>query len=85
MAKLDKNGKGIILMHDIQPHTAKAHPGAARCAQGRRLQDRRMRAKDPLTTVAEYDAMIEKDVKGLPAAGTERPTSSVVRTVPTTP
>jgi hypothetical protein len=44
-----------------------------------------MKAKDPLKTLAEYDALIEKDVKGLPAAGSERPTSSVVRTVPNTP
>ena len=26
MDKLEKKGKGIILMHDIQPHTAKAIP-----------------------------------------------------------
>ncbi len=26
MAKLEKRGKGILLMHDIQPHTAKAVP-----------------------------------------------------------
>ena len=39
-------------------------------------------AAGPYKTLAEYDAMIEKDVKGLPAPGSERPLSSVVRTVP---
>jgi hypothetical protein len=41
-----------------------------------------MKSKDGVKTLAEYDAMIEKDVKGLPAAGAERPMSSVIRTVP---
>jgi peptidoglycan-N-acetylglucosamine deacetylase len=86
MAKLEKNGgKGIVLMHDIQPHTAKAIPALLDALKAGGYKIVRMKAKDPLTTVAEYDALIEKDVKGLPAAGTERPTSSVVRTVPTTP
>jgi len=86
VAKLEKNGgKGIVLMHDIQPHTAKSLPALLDALKAGGYKIVRMKAKDPLTTVAEYDAMIEKDVKGLPAAGTERPTSSVVRTVPTTP
>ena len=32
MANLEKRGKGIILMHDIQPHTAAGHAGAAEAA-----------------------------------------------------
>ena len=39
MTKLDKQGKGIILMHDFQKHTAEAMPSAAP-AEGRRLQGR---------------------------------------------
>jgi peptidoglycan/xylan/chitin deacetylase (PgdA/CDA1 family) len=86
MAKLEKNGgKGIVLMHDIQPHTAKAIPALLDALKAGGYKIVFMKAKDPLKALAEYDAMIEKDVKGLPAAGTERPTSSVVRTVPTTP
>jgi hypothetical protein len=32
-------------------------------------------------TLPEFDKLIEKDVKGLPAAGSERPLSSVVKTI----
>ena len=40
MAKLQKHGKGIVLMHDFQKATSEAVPQLARRAQGRRLQDR---------------------------------------------
>ncbi len=82
LEKLEKKGKGIILMHDIQPHTAKMMPAllAQLKAAGYKLVH--VRAKDKVQTIAEYDALVEKDVKGLPAAGTERPTSAVVKTVP---
>jgi peptidoglycan/xylan/chitin deacetylase (PgdA/CDA1 family) len=81
MERLDKKGKGIILLHDIQPGTAKAVPMllAELKAKGYRIVH--MKPKGEVQTLAEYDAMIEKDVKGLPPAGTERPTSSVVRTI----
>ena len=32
-------------------------------------------------TLAEYDAAIDKDAKGLPQAGSERPVSSIVKTI----
>ncbi len=82
MKKLEKNGKGIILMHDIQPHTAKAMPALLAALKAGGYKVVQMKAKEDLRTLAEYDKMIEKDVKGLPAAGAERPMSSVVRTVP---
>nr|WP_295559203.1 polysaccharide deacetylase family protein [uncultured Hyphomicrobium sp.] len=82
MKKLDKNGKGIILMHDIQPHTAKAMPALLAALKAGGYKVVQMKAKGDLKTLAEYDTLIEKDVKGLPAAGSERPLSSVVRTVP---
>ena len=82
MKKLEKRGKGIVLMHDIQPHTAKALPGLLATLKAGGYKVVHMKAKDDLKTLAEYDALIEKDVKGLPAPGSERPMSSVVRTVP---
>lgn len=82
MARLDKKGKGVLLMHDIQPHTAAAMPALLAALKTGGYKVVHMKAKDELKTLAEYDAMIEKDVKGLPSAGSERPLSSVVRTVP---
>lgn len=81
MTKLDSKGKGILLLHDIQPGTAKAAPLllAELKAKGYKLVH--MKAKGELKTMAEYDALIEKDVRGLPTAGSERPTASVVRTI----
>lgn len=81
MAKLDSKGKGILLMHDIQPGTAKAVPLLLPELKAKGYRLVHMKAKGELKTVAEYDAMIEKDVHGLPTAGSERPTASVVRTI----
>lgn len=82
MKRLDKKGKGILLFHDIQPTTAKAMPAMLAALKVGGYKIVHMRAKGELKTLAEYDALIEKDVKGLPSAGAERPLSSVVKTVP---
>jgi peptidoglycan/xylan/chitin deacetylase (PgdA/CDA1 family) len=82
MKRLEKKGKGILLFHDIQPNTAKAMPAMLAALKAGGYKIVHMRAKGELKTLAEYDALIEKDVKGLPQAGSERPLSSVVRTVP---
>lgn len=83
MEKLEKRGKGIILMHDIQPHTAKAVPLLLDELKAKGYKIVHVKAKGEVQTLAEYDAAIEKDVKGLPGAGSERPVSSVIKTVPT--
>ena len=46
MAKLDKKGKGIILMHDFQQATAKALAGPAGAAQSQGLQGRPYQGQD---------------------------------------
>jgi len=84
MDRLERKGKGIILMHDIQPGTAKAVPQLLAELKTRGYKVVHMRPKAELKTLAEYDALIEKDMKGL-AAGTDRPLSSVVRTVEEAP
>lgn len=81
MAKLDKKGKGIILMHDVQPRTAQALPALLDALKAGGYKVVHLKAKGELKSLAEYDAMIESSAKGLAAPGTERPTSSVVRTV----
>lgn len=82
MAKLDKKGKGILLMHDIQPVTAKAMPALLDALKASGYKIVHVKPKAPAATIAEYDALIEKDVKGLPGAGSDKPTSSIVKTVP---
>jgi peptidoglycan/xylan/chitin deacetylase (PgdA/CDA1 family) len=84
MSKLERKGKGIILMHDIQPATAKAVPVLLGELKAKGFKVVHMKPKSDLKTLAEYDAMIEKDVKGL-AAGHDRPLSSVVRTIEEVP
>lgn len=79
--KLDKKGKGIVLMHDVQPVTGKAIATLLGELKSRGYKIVHMKAKGELKTLAEYDAAIEKDVKGLPSGGADRPTSSVVRTI----
>lgn len=79
--KLDKAGKGMMLMHDIHKNTAVALPIFLKGLKERGFKIVHLTAKADAETLPEFDALIEKDAKGLPQAGSERPTSSVVRTI----
>jgi peptidoglycan/xylan/chitin deacetylase (PgdA/CDA1 family) len=79
MAKLQKHGKGIVLMHDFQHATAEAVPELLNQLKANGYKLVHMRAKDPLKTIAQYDEMVAKEIK-LPTVS-DRPTSSVVRTI----
>lgn len=79
MTKLDKQGKGIILMHDLQKHTAQALPTILRRLKAGGYKVVEMKAKAPVETLPEYDALLVKDLK-VPAVSA-RPLSSVVQTV----
>jgi peptidoglycan/xylan/chitin deacetylase (PgdA/CDA1 family) len=79
MARLKKNGKGIVLMHDFQQSTAKALPDLLRELKANGYKGVHMRAKDPLASVAKYDELVRKEQK-LPVVSS-KPTSTVVRTV----
>ncbi len=80
MSKLDKQGKGIILMHDLQKHTAQALPTLLRRLKAGGYKVVAMKAKTTLETLPEYDAMMVKNEKA-PTAASSRPVSSVVQTV----
>jgi peptidoglycan-N-acetylglucosamine deacetylase len=80
MTKLEKKGKGIILMHDFQQATAAAIPTLLGELKAKGYKVVFMRAKAPVTTLAEWDEAAKHEIKGA-AAGSDRPTSSVVRTV----
>jgi peptidoglycan/xylan/chitin deacetylase (PgdA/CDA1 family) len=79
MTKLDKSGKGIILMHDFQKRTAEALPTLLRRLKAGGYKVVQMKAKAPLETLAEYDNALFKDAK-VPVTST-RAVSSVVQTV----
>jgi peptidoglycan/xylan/chitin deacetylase (PgdA/CDA1 family) len=79
MTKLDKQGKGIILMHDFQKHTAEAMPTLLRRLKAGGYKVVQMKARTPLQTLPEYDEALAKDMK-LPVA-TTRSVGSVVQTV----
>jgi hypothetical protein len=79
MTRLQKHGKGIVLMHDFQQATAQAVPALLAELKAKGYKIVHMKAKDPVKTIPQYDELLLKDVK-LPTVST-RPTSSVVRTV----
>ena len=81
MSKLDKKGKGIVLLHDVVPTTGKGAPELLKALQAGGYKIVHMKAKGEVKTLAEFDAAIEKDVRGLAPPGSDKPTSSVVRTV----
>jgi 3-dehydroquinate dehydratase len=79
MKKLKKHGKGIVLMHDFQRVTAEAMPALLDQLKAGGYRVVHLKAKAPVTTLAEYDAQVIKDQK-LPTVS-DRPTASVVRTL----
>jgi peptidoglycan-N-acetylglucosamine deacetylase len=79
MDKLDKKGKGIILMHDFQHGTAQALPELLNQLKAKGYKVVHMKPKERATTLPEYDAQAIAEFKGPIATG--RPTSSIVRTI----
>ncbi len=83
MSKLERKGKGIILMHDFQQHTAAALPALLDELKAKGYKVVHMRAKAPLATLPKWDEIAKSEIKG--AVGGDRPTSSVIRTIEETP
>lgn len=79
MNKLDKRGKGIILMHDFQKSTADALPELLRRLKAGGYKVVHMRAKAPVQTLPQYDEELVKS-SALPTVST-RPVNAVVQTV----
>jgi peptidoglycan/xylan/chitin deacetylase (PgdA/CDA1 family) len=81
MTRLDKLGKGIILMHDFQKNTGLAMPTLLARLKAGGYKVVQMKAKTSLQTLPEYDEALMKDMK-VPTAGTNsRPIASVVQTI----
>jgi hypothetical protein len=77
--KLEKRGKGVILMHDVQHAMAEALPELLAQLKTSGYKVVHMVPKAPLQTLAEYDELVKRENK-LPTVN-ERPTSSVVHTI----
>ena len=79
MARLKKNGKGIVLLHDFQHATAVAALDLLNDLKAGGYKVVFMQPKFSVTTIASYDQAVMKQAKGPVSDG--RPTSSVVRTI----
>ena len=79
MTKLEKLGKGIILMHDFQKNTAQALPTVLSRLKAGGYKVVQMKAKTQFSSLPEYDEALAKELK-LPTVPM-RPVSSVVQTV----
>jgi peptidoglycan/xylan/chitin deacetylase (PgdA/CDA1 family) len=79
ISKLQKRGKGIVLMHDFQHATAEAMPELLRQLKANGFKIVHMVPKAPVTTLAKYDDMLRQQDK-MDATNT-RPQNSVVKTI----
>jgi peptidoglycan/xylan/chitin deacetylase (PgdA/CDA1 family) len=79
MKKLQKHGKGIVLLHDFQGATAHAVPELLAQLKAGGYKIVHMRARNAVASLPQFDEELLKDQK-LPTVS-QRPTSSVVRTV----
>jgi peptidoglycan/xylan/chitin deacetylase (PgdA/CDA1 family) len=79
MSKLEKRGKGIVLMHDFQHATAEALPELLRQLKAAGFKVVHMVPKAPVTTIAKYDDMLRSQDKL--SVNNTRPENAVVRTI----
>jgi peptidoglycan/xylan/chitin deacetylase (PgdA/CDA1 family) len=82
MKKLEKNGMGIVLMHDFQRATAHAMPELLRQLKANGYKIVHMTSKAPLPTIEAYDAEVMKELggPGMTGAGAQA-TKDVVQTI----
>jgi len=80
MTKLAKGGKGILLMHDFQHVTAEAMPELLRQLKAGGYKIVHMVPKQPVVTLAKYDAMVRAQDK-YSISNNARSQSSVIRTI----
>ena len=79
MAKLEKRGKGILLLHDFQHSTALALPQLLLQLKGKGYKIVHVRSRAPVETLASYDSTVKK-TSGGPSASAQ-PLAKVVKTV----
>jgi peptidoglycan/xylan/chitin deacetylase (PgdA/CDA1 family) len=79
MTKLEKRGKGMILMHDFRRASAEALPELLRQLKAGGYKIVHMVPRRPVTTLPKYDEMVSQ--KDKLSANNTRPENSVVRTI----
>jgi len=79
MSKLEKRGKGIILMHDFQRATAEAMPELISQLKVGGYKVVHLVPRQPLTTFPRYDELVTQ--KDKLSSNNTRPENSVVRTI----
>jgi peptidoglycan/xylan/chitin deacetylase (PgdA/CDA1 family) len=79
MMKLQKHGKGIVLMHDFQSGTSRALPQLLAELKAGGYKIVHMKSRTAVKTLPQYDAELQKNEK-LPTVS-QRPTSSIVRDI----
>lgn len=80
--KLEKKGKGIVLLHDFQQATGKGIGQLLTELKAKGYKVVQMKAKAPVTTLPEFDTLAKAEIKG-PVS--DRPLTSVVRTISAAP
>ena len=80
MKKLEKHGKGIVLMHDFQKNTAQAAKDLLDQLKAGGYKIVQVKSKSTVKSLPEFDAQVALQVKG-PVSANARPTSSVVKTI----
>ena len=79
MAKLQKLGKGIVLMHDFQQATASAAPELLKQLKDGGYKVVHITGKTPTEPKKEYVDMVTKEMGG--GLDESRPMSSVIKTI----
>ncbi len=79
MKKLDKHGKGIVLMHDFQHATAEAVPELLKQLKAKGFKVVQVRGKTPIEPLPQYKEAVLKEIGG--GLESARPMSSVIRDV----
>jgi peptidoglycan/xylan/chitin deacetylase (PgdA/CDA1 family) len=80
MKKLDKRGKGILLMHDFQKVTANAAADLLDQLKAGGYKVVHVTSKSTVKSLPEYDQEVAAQVKG-PISNNSRPTSAIVKTI----
>jgi peptidoglycan/xylan/chitin deacetylase (PgdA/CDA1 family) len=79
MTRLKKHGKGMVLMHDFQQATSQAVPEILAQLKANGYKIVHMKPRSAVKSLPKYDEELQKEQK-IPTVS-QRPTSSVVRTV----